>query len=119
MFIHKLLVLFMIFSLPCCATGTMDRLLMVRGELVNEIGLPQQDCTLFLKEISAKKDYYFSDREVGGKFRADFTSWAPNQSELEIKIKCIGKTYEFISRLIKIEKIEYPGINIGRIEFHH
>lgn len=107
-----LLAIGLLFLTGCVTTA--DRLVSVQGELVDAAGAAVEGCELALMEKSSSADRYVARRRVGGKFSAEFTSWAPSYSSLEVAINCPNHE-PFLSKPHPVSSLGRNGIDLGRI----
>lgn|SRR5689334_10837079 len=105
-------------SIALCAltgcVGTVDRLIPVQGQLVDESGSLITGCELSLTEKSASSQRYSARQRVSGEFKIEFTSWAPTYSSLEVLVECPNRE-RFLSESYSVLSAGQNGIDIGQV----
>jgi len=94
--------------------GTVDRLIPVQGQLVDESGSLITGCELSLTEKSASAQRYSARQRVNGEFKIEFFSWAPSYSSFEVSVECPNRE-PFLSKSYSVLGAGQNGIDIGQV----
>jgi hypothetical protein len=95
--------------------GPADRIIVVKGELVDEVGTNLADCTLSLTEMRQATDRFTFKTSVSDKFDVAITYWAPSYSSYEIAIDCPEGVTPYRSGPVRVSGSRGDPIDLGRI----
>lgn len=100
-----------------CA-GPTDRIILVRGELVDETGRGLRDCAFALFETHNASDRFAFRTDVGGQFEVAITYWVRGQSKYEIAIECPEAVASYRFGPLPVPGVGAGPIDLGRVTIH-
>ena len=101
-------------SIGACA-GPSDRIILVRGHIVDEAGDARSGCTFSLTEARQASDRFMYKRDIDASFDLAITYWAPSDSRYQIVIDCQESAAVYRFEPARASRFQSGPIDLGRI----